>query len=180
MSGIKLDKVIRLLKKFSKGSRLEIILIGGLSLEYYGLRDRATMDIDAEVKGDVDKLSDFLKKNKIPSDIGEDISRWSLISLPPGYKERAATVYSDDRLKVKILSPIDFIIAKLRRGTEEDLNDAIFIAGKASLKVKDIKNAAEQAVKHSPRDTAVFIFNKNVDIFINKLKHERPEICPPK
>ena len=56
MSGIKLKNVIQLLKRFSRNSPLEIILIGGLSLEYYGLRERATMDIDAEVKGDVDKL----------------------------------------------------------------------------------------------------------------------------
>ena len=66
MSGIKLKNVIQLLKRFSRNSPLEIILIGGLSLEYYGLRERATMDIDAEVKGDVDKLSDFLKKTKFP------------------------------------------------------------------------------------------------------------------
>ncbi|MDO8749135.1 MAG: DUF6036 family nucleotidyltransferase [Candidatus Omnitrophota bacterium] len=173
MSGIKLDNVIQLLKKFSRDSRLEIILIGGLSLEYYGLRGKATLDIDAEVKGDVDKLSDFLRKNRIPSDIGEDISRWSLISLPPGYKKRATTVYSDDKLKVKVLSPIDFVIAKLRRGTEADLNDSLFIAGKFSLKAKDIIRAANQAVKNSPRDTAIFIFNKNVEVFTDKLR--KPE-----
>ena len=65
MPEIKLKDVIQLLKRFSRNSPLEIILIGGLSLEYYGLRERATMDIDAEVKGDVDKLSDFLKRNII-------------------------------------------------------------------------------------------------------------------
>lgn len=171
MSGIKLNNVIQLLKKFSKGSRLEIILIGGLSLEYYGLRGKTTIDIDAEVKGDVDKLSDFLRKNRIPSDIGEDVSRWSLISLPPGYKKRAKTVYSDDKLKVKVLSPIDFVIAKLRRGTEADLNDSLFIAKKFSLEKKDIIRAANQAIKNSPRDTAVFIFNKNIEVFTDKFKN---------
>ncbi|MEK6567907.1 MAG: DUF6036 family nucleotidyltransferase [Candidatus Omnitrophota bacterium] len=173
MSGIKLKNVIQLLKRFSRNSPLEIILIGGLSLEYYGLRERATMDIDAEVKGDVDKLSDFLKKNKIPCDIGEDISRWSLISLPPGYKKRAVALYSDDRLKIKVLNPTDFIIAKLRRSTEEDLDDALFIAEKFSLKAENIIKAANQAVRNSPRDTALFIFNKNAEIFIAKLKRRR-------
>ena len=51
MSGINLKNVIRLLKRFSKDKPLEVILVGGLSLEYYGLRRRSTMDIDAEVKG---------------------------------------------------------------------------------------------------------------------------------
>ena len=170
MPEIKLKDVIQLLKRFSRNSPLEIILIGGLSLEYYGLRERATLDIDAEVKGDVDKLSDFLKRNKIPCDIGENISMWSLISLPPGYKKRAETIYSDDRLKVKVLNPLDFIIAKLRRGTEEDLHDALFIAGKFSLKEESIMKSAGQAVRSSPRDTALFIFNKNVEIFIKKLR----------
>ena len=174
MPGIKLKNVIQLLKRFSRNNPLEIILIGGLSLEYYGLRERATLDIDAEVKGDVDKLSGFLKRNKIPCDIGEDISRWSLISLPPGYKKRAETLYSDDRLKVKVLNPLDFIIAKLRRGTEEDLNDALFIAGKFSLKAENIIKSANQAVRNSPRDTALFIFNKNIEIFTNKLRKRKP------
>ena len=169
MSGINLKNVIRLLRRFSKDKPLEIILVGGLSLEYYGLRRRSTMDIDAEVKGDVDSLSYFLKKNKIPCDMGEDISRWSIVCLPPGYKKRAETVYSDDKLKVKVLAPLDFIIAKLRRGTEEDLRDSLFVAKKYSLKERDIVKAAVQAVKNSPRDTALFVFNKNIRIFTDKL-----------
>lgn len=176
MSRLKLKDIIRLLREFSRnGHPLEIILVGGLSMEYYGLKERATLDIDAEVKGDIEELLSFLKKNKIPADIGEDISKWSLISLPAAYRQRATTIHSDDNLKIKVLSPLDFIVAKLRRFTEEDLEDALFVARKFRVKIKDIRTAAEEAIKSSPKDTAIFIFKKNLEVFTAKFRRPPPK-----
>lgn len=174
MSKLNLNYIVGLLKEFSqKNKPLEVILIGGLSMEYYGLKERATIDIDAEVKGDINKLVQFFKKKHIPADLGEDISRRSLISLPPVYKERAITIYSDVNLKIKVLSPIDFIIAKIRRFTEQDLEDALFVARKYQLKVEDIQKAAKEATNNSPKDTAIFIFKKNVELFVDKLNKQK-------
>ena len=132
MSQIDFKRVIGLLKDFTQGKKasLELILIGGLALHFYGKKDRATADVDAEVKGDLEALFLFLKEHHIPSDLSEDFSGWSVIAMPPGYQGRARTVYEDPLLKIKILSPPDFIVAKLRRFTEEDIEDALFVAGK--------------------------------------------------
>jgi len=165
------EAILEILKEFTsvKGSLLEITLVGGLALHYYGMKDRATVDIDAEVKGDVEGLFSFLKEKGIPSDIGEDISGWSVISMPPGYRERATQIYRDDLLQVKVLHPADFIIAKLRRFTEEDLEDAIFVAKRFNVTAGDIRKAAEAAIRNSPRDTALLIFKKNVELLLERL-----------
>jgi len=166
-----LTEIVELLKEFTreKNKALGIILIGGLALHHYGLRERKTVDIDAEVNGDVEGLFRFLKSKKIPSDIGENISGWSVINLPPLYRKRALPIYNDKLLTVKVLHPLDFIVAKLRRCTDEDLEDALFVARKFGLKKDDIRKSANNAIKNSPVDTALFIFRKNVDLFLEKM-----------
>lgn len=181
MSQLNLEDILNILKEFTiqRNSFLEIIFVGGLSLHYYGMKDRATVDIDAEVKGDVDELINFLKKKDILSDIGENISSWSVVSMPSGYRERAISIYSDDLLQVKVLHPVDFIIAKLRRFTEEDLEDAIFVAKKFNTAPDAIRKAAEDAIKNSPKDTALLIFKKNVEFFVKRLGDSRYPPYPP-
>ncbi len=171
MFQLNLEKIIALLKEFTEENKnaLEIILIGGLALYYYGLKERATVDIDAEAKGEVEELVGFLKSKKIPADIGENISDWSVISMPPLYQERAITICKDELLTVKVLHPLDFIIAKLRRFTDEDLEDAFFVANKFNLRPEDVEAAANSAVEHSPADTALFIFRKNIRLFVARM-----------
>ena len=83
-------------------------------MPYYGVKARATMDIDAEiVRGDLEEVYFELKKRGFESDLSENISGWSVISLPKGYRDRAITIYQDDQLKVSVLNPHDFIIMKL-------------------------------------------------------------------
>lgn len=168
MSQIKLEDIIEILKEFSYNSPLDVILIGGLSMQYYGLKERITLDLDGEVKGDVDGLFNFLKKKGIPSDFGENISNWSIISLPPGYRDRTIKIYSDDKLNVRVLDPVDFIIAKIRRFTEIDLDDALFVAKKYDVKPDAVRQAADSAIRNSPRDTSLFTFKRYVEVFINK------------
>ncbi|MBI4743987.1 MAG: hypothetical protein HY776_04110 [Actinobacteria bacterium] len=169
--------MISLLKEFTHNQKneLEIILVGGLALAYYGMENRATVDIDAEIEGDVSGLFNFLKSRNIPADIGENISGWSVIAMPPGYRERALTIDKDELLTVKVLSPVDFIIAKLRRFTEEDLADALFVAKRFDIKPADVQKAAESAIKGSPKDTALFVFRRNVGLFIEEMKTMRTQ-----
>lgn len=171
MFQLDLKKIIELLKEFTteRKDALEIILIGGLALHHYGMENKKTVDIDAEVKGDVEGLFNFLKARKIPSDIGEDISDWSVINLPPLYRERTHIIYKDNLLTIKVLHPLDFIITKLRRFTEEDLEDALFVARKFNLKKEDVNETANKAIENSPVDTALFIFRKSVELFIKKM-----------
>ena len=172
MSVLSLRKVIELLEEYTQKnkSRLEIILIGGLALHFYGLHGRSTIDLDAEVRGEVEPLMKFLKKNKIPADIGESIERWSTINLLPGYRRRALPFYKQKFLVIKVLAPLDFVITKLRRFTEDDLHDALFVADKYRLSSSVMKKAGAKIIKSSPKDTALFAFKKNLDYFLRRLK----------
>lgn len=172
MLPIDLEKIVELFKEFAwtKRKSLEITLLGGLAVQYYGMGNRATLDIDAEIKGDVEGVFNFLKSRNIPADIGEDISGWSVVAMPPGYRERVVEIYRDEFLTVNVLHPLDFIIAKLRRFTEEDIEDALFVARKYGIGAEEIEKRAEEAIRNSPKDTALFIFRKNINIFISKLQ----------
>lgn len=66
-------------------------------------------------------------------------------------------------------NPFDFIIAKLRRFTEEDIGDAIFVARRYKIEAEEIEKKAEESIRNSPKDTALFIFRKNIAIFISKI-----------
>jgi hypothetical protein len=94
--------------------------------------------------------------------------------MPPGYRERATDLVRQDRLRVRLLAPGDFIIAKLRRGTDLDLEDAGFVATRFRITSDQIRQAAEAAVAASPQDTALFLFRKTVDLFCQSLPSSKP------
>ncbi len=172
---VNIEKVKRILKEFVRetGKDLELILVGGLALQLYGLENRATIDIDAEVeKGDLFKLYKFLKEKGIPADLTENISGWSVIAMPEGYKERAKVIFKDGKLTIKLLDPYDFVIAKLRRGTQEDVDDALFVAKKFNLKPEKILEFGELAVENSIKDTALLNFKKRLEMFVKDLENE--------
>ncbi len=171
MSLLGTENIIKLLKKFVKktGRPLKVILVGGLALQYYDKTDRSTRDFDAEVKGDVEELIEFLKAHDVPSDIGEDISGWSVVSMPPNYRRRTRNVYKDNLLSINILAPVDFIVSKLRRFTDEDMEDALFVAKKCGVSPREIETTALKALRNSPKDTALYIFKKNLDLLLKKL-----------
>ncbi len=168
---VNLKKIIKLLDDFTKKEKkpLEVIILGGQAMEYYGMKGRKTRDLDAEVNGNVDKLLAYLRKNKIPADIGEDISAWGIVSMPPDYRKNTIVIYENQYLKIKVLDPLYFVIAKLRRGTESDWKDIVFIIKKYKLSKKKIQKLAEDAIKNSPKDTALFIFKKSVEHLLKKL-----------
>ncbi len=180
MSAVNLNKVIVLLREFTKGTRkkIEIMFVGGLALHYYGEKDRVTVDIDAEVDGDIETLLSFLRSKGIPAHLSSDISRWSIIGLPADYGKRAIQIYEDEFLTVKVLHPVDFVVSKLRRFTEEDLEDALFVTKKFKIKPRDVQNAADKAIANSPRDTTLLIFKKNIKIFINRMKPLKKYFIP--
>lgn len=165
------QSAIDALKAFSAQDKkkLRIILLGGLALHYYGMENRSTIDLDAEIEGDLEGVFNFLKSKKIPSDLSENISGWSVVAMPHGYRDRVSRVFQSEYLEVDILAPTDFVISKIRRFSEEDIEDALFVVKKYDLKKEDIAQAAKSAIAHSIKDTTLFLFQKNVDLFIKKL-----------
>lgn len=170
------DHVIALLKDYSRqtGVTVDILLVGALALQAYGYQDRLTRDVDAEVVGSVEALAGFFRSHQLPADLTENFSGWSIVAMPPGYRERATDLICQDRLRVRILAPGDFIIAKLRRGTDLDLDDAGFVATRFGIPTDHVRQAAEAAIAASPQDTALFLFRKTVDLFCQSLPSSKP------
>lgn len=168
MSLLSPEQILLQLANFAQARQrpFSILLVGGLALHFYGLEERATMDVDAEVKSGLEDLFHFLKKNNVPSDLSENFSGWSMVAMPPGYEQRAQVAVERPFLEVKILEPTDFIIAKLRRFTETDIQDALFVVKKNNISLSAIRQRAESAIQNSVKDTALFLFRNNVETFL--------------
>ncbi len=93
--------------------------------------------------------------------------------MPPDYRKKAISIYHDLTLTVKVLHPSDFIISKLRRATEIDIQDALFVAQKYKLNKEELRKDADLAIINSPKDNALFMFKKTVAYFLNKLQETR-------
>lgn len=171
MLPINTDQLSALLREYVRntGASVDLLLVGGLALQAYGLAERATQAIDGELFGDPEPLAQYLRGHQIPADLGENMSGWSVVAMPPGYRDRASVFLEEPGLRIRLLSPTDFIIAKLRRGTELDLEDALYVARRFGVTTASVQNAAEAAIGASPKDTALFAFRKIVQLFCGRL-----------
>lgn len=171
MSPINLDVLKGLLDEYVRQTHrsLALILIGGLALQAYGVHERVTVDIDGELAGELEPLLEFLRARQVPADLGENISGWSVVAMPPGYRDRTSVWHEDGKLQIRLLHPVDFVIAKLRRGTEQDLDDAQEVFIRFHISLADIQAAADSAIHASPKDTALFTFRKTVDLFCRRI-----------
>ena len=78
-------------------------------------------------------------------------------------------LHERENLRVAVLEPTDFVISKLRRGTEQDFTDAEFVARRYGVNRQAVQAAADAALAASPKDTALFVFRKAVDLFLHRL-----------
>lgn len=138
-------------------------------MQCYGLRERYTNDVDGELIGPLQPLLTFLTDKGVPADLTQDISGWSVVAMPPGYRDRATDLVSHPKLRIRLLEPVDFVIAKLRRGIELDLDDALYVVRRFRISRDAIEQAAAAAVAASPQDTALFLFRKTVELFCQQL-----------
>lgn len=171
LSPVNLDVVKDLLEEYVRQTHrcLDLILIGGLALQAYGVTERATVDVDGELKGELEPLREFLQARQVPADLGENISGWSVVAMPPGYRDRASLWYEKEGLRIRLLHPVDFVIAKLRRGIEQDLEDALEMIRRFPISSADVRIAADSAIQASPKDTALFTFRKIVEVFCQRI-----------
>jgi hypothetical protein len=171
LSTLSIDQVIALLSRYvaETGDAVDLLLVGALALPAYGVPERSTNDVDGEIVGSVASLYDFLTSRKIPADLTQNFSGWSVVAMPPGYRDRATDMVNQPGLRIRVLSPLDFIIAKLRRGTDEDVQDALSVARRHGMSVEEIRSGAQAALTASPEDTALFLFRKTVELFCRDL-----------
>ena len=157
-----IQRLLDVLSEYVKEKQrtVDLVLIGGLALHAYEVSERATRDLVAEVSGELDTLVEFLRQHRVPADLGENISGWSVVAMPPGYRERTSNYLEKPGLRLRLLDPVDFVVAKLRRGTELDLEDAGLVANRFNLSQSAIQEASDSAIAASPRDTTIFLFKK--------------------
>jgi hypothetical protein len=148
---------------------VDLLLVGGLALQAYGYADRTTQDVDGELVGDIEPLVQFLREHQLPADLGENMSGWSVVAMPPGYRDRVSVLLEKPGLRLRLLHPTDFVIAKLRRGTDLDLEDAEYVARRFRVSAQAVRDAAEAAIAASPQDTAIFLFRKTVELFCGRM-----------
>lgn len=165
------DYLVELLTRYvaETDTPVDLLLVGALALRAYGVPDRATRDVDGELQGDLTPLLEYLRAQKIPADLTQNFSGWSVVAMPPGYRTRAIDLINQPHLRIRVLSPVDFVIAKLRRGIEIDLDDALLVAQHQYLSADAIQRSAQAALTASPQDTALFLFRKTVDLFCKSL-----------
>lgn len=89
--------------------------------------------------------------------------------MPPGYRERTSVWHEESGMRLRLLAPVDFIIAKLRWGTDQDLDDAEYVATRFNILPDAVQTSAEDGITASPQDTAIFLFKKTVQIFCERL-----------
>lgn len=171
MPTITADRLIALLQQFvtSTGQPIDLLLVGALALQCYGCRDRFTNDVDGELVGPLNPLVTFLANEGIPADLTQDISGWSIVAMPPGYRDRATELLHHPNLCIRLLDPVDFVIAKLRRGIELDLDDAMYVVRRFQIPTSAIEQSAAAAIAASPQDTTLFLFQKTVELFCRQL-----------
>jgi hypothetical protein len=90
--------------------------------------------------------------------------------MPPAYRQRARVSAEGSGFCIRLLHPTDFVFAKLRRGTAEDLDDAGFVATRFGVGAAAIGAAAQAALAASPKATALFVFRKTVEQFCGRLQ----------
>jgi hypothetical protein len=167
---------LELLTKFvdETGTSVDLLLVGALILHVYGISDSATRDVDAEIGGPIAPLLDYLTTHQVPADLTQNFSGWSVVAMPLDYRDRTTDLINQPNLRVRVLAPIDFVIAKLRRGTDLDLDDALLVAQHNRLSADMIQANARAALAASPQDTALFLFQKTVDLFCKSLSSPIP------
>lgn len=171
LSTLTLDHLLELLGQYAAKTErpVDLLLIGGLAMLAYGHPSRATIDVEGELLEGVRSLKEFLGAHGIPANLGQSLSGWSVVAMPPGYRDRATVLIEKPGLTVRLLAPVDFIIAKLRRGTDEDVDDAAWIAARDHVRSVEVRAAAEAALAASLEDTALFLFERTVDRFCHTL-----------
>jgi len=179
LSLITTDRLTSLLSEYVRktGASVDLLLVWGLALQAYGYTDRSTQDVDGELVGDLEPLVQFLKGHQVPADLGENMSGWSVVAMPPGYRDRATVHLEQPGVRLRLLHPTDFVVAKLRRGTDLDLEDAEYVTRRFKVSSHAVRKAAEAAIAASPQDTAIFLFRKTVELFCGRIEG-RPTASP--
>ncbi|MBI3815675.1 MAG: hypothetical protein HY279_14560 [Nitrospinae bacterium] len=180
LSPIKLEDAIRDLADAFKGRKVKFIFVGALAVKAYGHDNRVTYDIDAEVvmenKEDYNLMEKFIEdymiRKGIPAHLTDNVSRWGMIDIPSGYRDRTKLFKKIKDIEFHLLSPVDLVISKLRAFRDKDIEDSKYLVRKFNISIDEIKKAAEKAIETSPRSLELGNFKRNLNFFFDELRLE--------
>jgi hypothetical protein len=164
------DAIDTLITAIEANSRrpVNVIILGGLAMAWYG-SSRQTRDLDAEVSPLTrPQLTRLWKSLRFPADLSADVSHWGMIDLPPGYRKRAKRIKKRGRITVRILSPLDLVMSKLRVMRESDIQDARFLIRRFKITKLQIRRAMNRMIRVSIPSTDLFFFQRFVEEFLKE------------
>jgi hypothetical protein len=171
---VALEEAIGGLATSLAGTGAKVTLFGGLAVVAYGMTDRQTHNVNAEISAvptEAFKVAvDALEKLGIPAYLTANASRWSMIDLPSGYRERTVLFRKVGDVTFHLPSPVDLIVSKIRVGRDRDIADSEYIAKRFGIRASEIRAAAESAVRNSPSSTEVPEFRNRLDLFEKTLE----------
>lgn len=176
-----IERVKKLVDFLAKNTdeNIDIIVVGGTAMSFYG-DYRTTRDIDAEILNcpeNIYKTSlEYLKENKIQFNIDEDFDSWGMVPMPEGYRDRAIQIYKEGNITVKTLEPVDFIISKLRRGADIDIEDIEKIATRYNIDEQTLRERVSKINFIKTEET--FWFKQRLERFIDEKVLQRDRETP--
>lgn len=161
-----IELFLREAARLAGNKKTKLIIAGGLAVNAYGMPERKTLDIDAEILSEnselIEQINKRFKELKIPVDISDNISRWGMVDIPPSYRERAKPYKKLGSVELCLLSPVDLIVSKLRIFRDIDIEDILFLTNKFNITFDEIKKEADLAISISPKSTELLFFKKNL------------------
>jgi hypothetical protein len=165
-------------EKFFKALNLELaapltmILTGGAAAYLFG-GNRPTLDIDFAVQSsnprtwdkDAESLNRLSAEQGLPIQYGEDISRWSMISLLD-WREHTLPYKKYEKLEVRLMHPRHWSIGKISRGLDTDFEDLEVVLKKKKLKYQELIPFWAEALRASEPSSERFLAKKLIEEFL--------------
>ncbi len=158
--------------------KCQIILTGAAAGALYG-RVRPTTDIDFSLKlnrksarGYDRSWQSFAKavheasaRTGIAAQYGEDIDRWSSITLLD-YEKRKYLFRRFGKIAVYLMEPSYWAIGKLGRYLDSDIRDLVHVLKLTGTSWQILAAILGKALRKSPKSTACFSFRRQVEDFL--------------
>ncbi len=109
-------------------------------------------------------IADAAAKTGIDVQWSTDVDRWSAVSVPPG-RRRSRPFRAMGRLRVRLLDPSCWAVYKLARYLEPDVEDLVAVLRRARVDPGRLARLCGEALRGSPRSTALFQFRRQVEAF---------------
>lgn len=173
----RIERFLRQLgRRYHGGGRL--YLAGGTQMVYAGFRHQ-TEDIDYMIRleGDHEQFTTAVRSLVRELDLSvEPASPRDFIPLPRGWEERSRFIGRYGRLDVFTFDPISTALAKIERGSNRDIEDALSLVGRGIVGLPELAAAFEEIVPRLEIESLrvdEFDFRRKLEAFLVLARENR-------